>query len=446
MVQPLTGAIRTYPWGSRTAIAQMAGRPTPSDHPEAEMWFGAHPGAPATVDGEPLDVLIASDSVSALGAGMSRAYEGRLPFLIKLLAADKPLSLQAHPTKEQAEEGCAREDTLGIARDALERNYRDDNHKPELIVALTQFDAMCGFRPVEQTLKLFDALSVPELERYRVLISGILPSEGLRSLVTTWITLPSDQRKTLIAAVVEGARAYRDSGKTEFAMVADHLIELADRYPSDPGVLCALLLNHIRLEPGEGIYLNAGQLHAYVHGFGVEIMANSDNVLRGGLTSKHIDVPELVRVLSFDPLPDPVITPNQLTTGGSASGESAGSQFSEQGVYYPTPAPEFRLQRWELNSGQSVAVSSVASDGKSLSEALVGPAIVLCTRGTVHVSQPSADDAPASEGDDHIRGDGFGPLDLTPSQAAWIPDDAESTLMTNTSDELAEVFVATVAG
>ncbi len=207
-----------------------------------------------------------------------------------------------------------------------------------------------------------------------------------------------------------------------------------------------MLLNHIRLEPGEGIYLNAGQLHAYVHGFGVEIMANSDNVLRGGLTSKHIDVPELVRVLSFDPLPDPVITPNQLTTGGSASGESAGSQSSAQGVFYPTPAPEFRLQRWELNSGQSVAVSSVASDGKSLSEALVGPAIVLCTRGTVHVSQPSVDDAPASEGDDHIRGDGFGPLDLMPSKAAWIPDDAESTLVTNNSDELAEIFVATVAG
>ena len=161
-------------------------------------------------------------------------------------------------------------------------------------------------------------------------------------------------------------------------------------------------------------------------------MANSDNVLRGGLTSKHIDVPELVRVLSFDPLPDPVITPNQLTTEASGSGESADSQSSAQGVYYPTPAPEFRLQRWELNPGQSVAVSSVAADGKSLSEALVGPAIVLCTRGTVHVSQPSVDD-------------GFGPLDLTPSKAAWIPDDAESTLVMNNSDELAEVFVATVA-
>ena len=425
MVHPLTGAIRTYPWGSRTAIADMAGRPTPSPHPEAEMWFGAHPGAPAMVDGEPLDVLIASDSVSALGAGLSRKYDGRLPFLMKLLAADKPLSLQAHPTKEQAEEGFVREDTLGIARDALDRNYRDDNHKPELIVGLTQFDAMCGFRPIEKTVELFDALSVPELERYR----------------TTWITLPSDQRKALIAAVVKGARAYRASGQSEFEIVADHLIELADRYPSDPGVLCALLLNHIRLEPGEGIYLDAGQLHAYVHGFGVEIMANSDNVLRGGLTSKHIDVPELVRVLSFDPLEDPVMSPTPLTYSGDGKGDS---QPGVRGVYYPTPAPEFLLQRWELEPGQSVAVSSVAAGGQLLAETLEGPAIVLCTRGAVQVSQPDANDEPVVGGAQRVTVDDCGPVDITPSQSVWVPDDAERAVATNRGDVAAEIFVATV--
>lgn len=426
MVQPLEGSIRMYPWGSRTALAQMAGRPSPSPHPEAEMWFGAHPGAPAYVDGEPLDVLIASDSVAALGASISMAYHGELPFLLKLLAADAPLSLQAHPTKDQAVEGFAREDTLGIARDALNRNYKDDNHKPELIVALTDFDAMCGFSSVDRILRLFDALQVADLERYRMMLSGVVESEGLRSLVTTWITLPAGPRADLIAAVADGARAYLETAATQrgdgdaaddpIARVTRNIVSLAERYPNDPGVLCALLLNHVRLRPGEGIYLDAGQLHAYLNGFGVEIMANSDNVLRGGLTSKHIDVPELVRVLTFEPLSDPVIRPVPLTL----------TSPGVDGCVYPTPAPEFRLERWTLNPGAEVVL-----DREGPEPTLNGPAIVLCTSGHAEL--------------DAEFFDGFGAQTLTPSRAAWIPAEQDDVRVAAQGDEPVELFVATVA-
>lgn len=419
MVFPLSGVIRNYSWGSRQALARMEGREVPSPHPEAEMWFGAHPGGPATVDSEPLDVLIASDSVAALGRPIAMKYGANLPFLLKLLAADAPLSLQAHPTKEQAEEGFAREDTLGIDRDALERNYKDDNHKPELIVALTEFHAMCGFRPVERTLTLFDELGVPELDRYRAMIADVVASEGLRSLLTTWITLPSGPRSDLVQAVAAGAARYVESGKKDFDLVAANLVELAKRYPSDPGVLCALLLNHIKLNPGEGIYLDAGQLHAYVRGFGVEIMANSDNVLRGGLTSKHIDVPELVRILTFEPLQEPLAVCRQVD----------GLPDGVKGFTYQTPAPEFVLYRFEVEPGAEFSIDR-RFEGVEGQLALNGPAVALGTAGELVLSSGEED--------------GFGDLAVQPSKAAWIPAEQEDLTVHNKSDQAAQFFLATV--
>ncbi|MBN9644476.1 mannose-6-phosphate isomerase, class I [Corynebacterium mendelii] len=381
----VTGAVRSYPWGSRTLIPAMRGD-GPSQSPVAEVWFGAHPGAPATVDGTALNDLIAADPVAALGEKAVAAHGPRLPYLLKLLAAAEPLSLQAHPSKAQAEAGCAAEDEAGIARDADNRNYRDDNHKPETLVALTPFEAFAGFRPIAATGELFTALNCRELAQYTGMLAGdgtspVDPDTALRALFTTWIALPAATRTTLVDAVTRAAQAYLDShGPDDQPWIADVLatiVAVAERYPGDVGVLGALLLNKVNLAPGEGVFLGAGNLHSYISGLGVEIMANSDNVLRGGLTSKHVDVPELVKVLSFDPLADP-----RITTIGN------GRQTD-----YDIPAAEFTLTRHECTtSGQPLAAS--------------GPRIALCTSATVTLQRVRDNQT----------------LVLHPTQAAWIPD------------------------
>ncbi|MDT5130043.1 MAG: mannose-6-phosphate isomerase, partial [Mycobacterium sp.] len=296
----LHGAVRTYAWGSRTAIAEFTGRPSPTAHPEAELWFGAHPGDSARLEtdsGEQsLLEVIRADPEGQLGAATRERFGDALPFLAKVLAADEPLSLQAHPSAEQAMEGFAREDRLNIPVTAPTRNYRDRSHKPELIVALGPFEALAGFRPAARSVELMRALAVSDLDPFIALLSGQSEADGLRALFTTWITAPQPDLDVLVPAVLDGAVNYLRSGETTFTAEAKTVLELGERYPGDAGVLASLLLNRITLAPGEGIYLPAGNLHAYLHGVGFEVMANSDNVLRGGLTPKHVDVPELLRV------------------------------------------------------------------------------------------------------------------------------------------------------
>ncbi|AGF71750.1 mannose-6-phosphate isomerase, class I [Corynebacterium halotolerans] len=366
----LTGMLRTYPWGSRTLIPELRGLPAPSDRPEAELWFGAHPASPSTIDGRPLTELIAADPEAALGRRVRENFGDGLPFLLKLLAAAEPLSLQAHPSAEQAAEGFARENESGIAMEAPNRNYKDPSHKPELIVALTDFTAMAGFRPLERTRELFDALSCPQLDRYLAFLEHDPEQEeaNLRGLFTTWITIPSLARTELIEGVVTAARPLLDRGDW-ISEVLGNVLYLHEQYPGDVGVLGALLLNHLHLSPGEAIYLDAGHLHAYISGLGVEIMANSDNVLRGGLTSKYVDVPELVKVLDFHSLADPVVRANDGR--------------------YPVPAEEFSLTCHMLGGAGE---SSVTVDHD-------GPVIALCTAGELTL----------------------GGLALVPGDAAWIP-------------------------
>ena len=302
----LRGALRTYAWGSRTALAEFTGRPVPAAHPEAELWFGAHPGDPAWLETEQEAKSrcwrrwspIRTDS----SARRSRARFGDvLPFLVKVLAADEPLSLQAHPSAEQAVEGYLREERLGIPVSSPVRNYRDTSHKPELLVALQSFEALAGFRQASRTIELLRALAVSDLDPYIDLLNDQSDADGLRALFTTWITAPQPDIDVLVPAVLDGAIQYVSSGATEFAAEAKTVLELGERYPGDAGVLAALLLNRITLAPGEAIFVAAGNLHTYLRGFAVEVMANSDNVLRGGLTPKHVDVPELLRVLDFAP-------------------------------------------------------------------------------------------------------------------------------------------------
>lgn len=406
-MQPLLGAVRSYAWGSRTDLAALQGRPVPSEHPEAEIWLGAHPADPAMIDDgtstRSLLSVIDENPALELGANTSATYLGRLPFLLKLLAADEPLSLQAHPSARQAAEGFAREESARIPIDSSLRNYRDASHKPELIVALTEFHALAGFRCPRRTVEFIDALNVDALSGYRSLLADQPDDAGLRTVFTSWITLPGPALDALLPLVADGCieylstRAQSDGGK--FVAEARTLLELGESYPGDAGVLAALLLNRITLTPGQGIFLDAGNLHAYLTGTGVEIMANSDNVLRGGLTTKHVDVPELLRILDFQPSEVKIL--------------EAEPDSRDTVARYETPAPEFALSRAAVSHG-----SSVKSDSD-------GPSIVLCTKGRV------------------VLDDGDRELVLEQGSAVWISAaDPVFTAAARWGD--AEIFFATV--
>lgn len=292
-VLALDGVIRRYDWGSTTAIPELLGL-APDGRPAAELWFGAHPDSPSpTTDGAPLDAVIAADPHAALGRAVIDRFGPRLPYLLKVLAAGTALSIQVHPTLDQARAGVAAEDAAGLARDAPERNYRDANHKPELICALTPFEALCGFRPVEQTLRLLRWLAVPELDFLTSLLEG---DDPLRTAFTAVLTQDDASPLSTALATRVGADPVEELRGVALA---------ARDFPGDVGVVLAVLLNYIRLEPGEAIYLGAGLVHSYLRGNGIEIMANSDNVLRCGLTPKHVDVPELLTITDFSELADP---------------------------------------------------------------------------------------------------------------------------------------------
>ncbi|GAA2128264.1 mannose-6-phosphate isomerase, class I [Glycomyces algeriensis] len=366
-MQGLYGVIRNYAWGSQVDIAQLQGREVPADLPEAEEWLGAHHSAPSTLhDGRPLDDAIASAPAEMLGRRALDRFGPKLPFLLKLLAAGKPLSLQAHPNLRQANSGHQREMRIGI--DAAYRNYVDDNHKPELLVALTEFRAMCGFRDPLAAAADIEALGVPELAALCATLRD--PKAGLRRAVPDLLGLGREECRGIIDAAAKAA------AELETADAAD-LVNLARSYPDDPGVLVSLLLNHITLQPGEGVYMPAGNLHAYLKGFGVEIMAASDNVLRGGLTNKRVDVPELLRVLDFNAIDEP-----------RALVEDAGPVRS-----WPVPIADFALRRVEL-TGEPVRID------------VDGPRICLSTGGSVTV----ADDQ--------------GEVALSPGRAAFSPGTA----------------------
>lgn len=377
-----------YAWGSRTAIADFVGKPSPTMHPEAELWFGAHPGDPAvlqTEEGErSLLEAVRDDPEGQLGPTVCARFGETLPFLMKVLAADEPLSLQAHPSAAQAEEGFERENRLGIPVSAPTRNYRDRSHKPELIVALSQFEALAGFRPAARTVELMRAFAVAELDPFVTLLCGQSDADGLRALFTTWITAPQPHLDALVPAVIDGAIQYVRAGRSEFAAEAKTVLELGERYPGDAGVLASLLLNRITLAPGEGIYLPAGNLHAYLNGVGVEVMANSDNVLRGGLTPKHVDVPELLRVLDFTPAVDAVVRPRVVEDGIES--------------VYDTPAPEFAVSVLHLD-GERIGHEVDAPTRRD------GPQILLCTEGSTVV---------------HAKG---GTVTLERGSAAWVSAD-----------------------
>ncbi|MFI8425782.1 mannose-6-phosphate isomerase, class I [Streptomyces sp. NPDC085479] len=320
-MERLVNTVRPYAWGSTTAIPELLGT-APTGEPQAEMWMGAHPGAPSLTPRGPLNDVIDADPVRELGQATTDKFGPRLPFLLKLLAAGAPLSLQVHPDLAQARAGHAAEEAAGIPLDAPHRTYKDANHKPEMICALTPFEGFCGFRPPAEAADTLAALGVDSLKPYADLLLAHPEEAALREVLTALLTADPDE---MAHTVTEAAAAADRLGGalTPYAVLAHH-------FPGDPGVIAAMLLHHVRLQPGEALYLGAGVPHAYVSGLGVEIMANSDNVLRCGLTPKHVDVPELLRVVRFEPGDPGVLRPE-----ASATGEEV----------YETPIDEFRLSR-----------------------------------------------------------------------------------------------------
>jgi mannose-6-phosphate isomerase len=346
----LTNTVRHYPWGSRTVIPELLGLDAPAAEPYAELWIGAHPDAPSRLgDGTGLDAAIAVAPEQLLGPAARERFGNRLPFLMKVLAADSPLSLQAHPTRAQAEAGFAAEEAAGVPKDDPTRTFKDPFHKPEVLLAITPVEALCGFRPVEESLHCLAKLQLAELKP----TIAALARGGLRTAIPQLLALSTKRRESLVSAVAAKAASYVAAHDPEFINTYRWAAQLAGTYPGDPGVVISLMCNHLRLAPGEAVYLPAGNLHAYLCGAGIEVMASSDNVLRGGLTSKHVDLAALIEVLDFTDGKVPVLHP-VLGPGG---------------LRYPVPVDDFDLTRVELGVDAGVLTTA-------------GPQLLLCAEGT----------------------------------------------------------------
>jgi mannose-6-phosphate isomerase len=373
----LTNTVRHYPWGSRTVIPDLLGLPSPAEEPCAELWLGAHPDDPSVLSsGVALDKAIAAEPEAMLGAAVAQRFGARLPFLMKVLAADANLSLQAHPTTEQAEAGYTAEEAAGVPKDDPTRTFRDPYHKPEMIVAVTTLEALCGFRPVEESLHCLAKLQLPELKP----TIAALARGGLRAAIPQLLALSEKRRTSLVDAVAVRARTFVEAHDPEFINTYRWAATLAESYPGDAGVVISLMCNHLKLAPGEAMFLPAGNLHAYLAGAGVEVMASSDNVLRAGLTTKHVDLAALIEVVDFTDAKIPVLHP-VLGPGG---------------LRYRVPVEDFDLTRVQLDDGTGVLTTR-------------GPQVVLCFEGRAVLA--SAD----------------GELVVEQGQAAFVPAGAPVT-------------------
>lgn len=334
MMLAIENTPRDYAWGRTGAISALLGRVV-SGEVEAELWLGAHRGSPSRIVGDARTVAdVAPD----------------LPFLLKVLAAGSPLSLQAHPNAEQAREGFERENAAGIALDAPHRNYRDPHPKPELVVAVSEtFEALSGFRPAAEARA--DVLRIASRADGQDDVAPLvtrLVNDRVVGDAFVWLLEGGPEVTAVLGAVTRGLQGSPDD--------LAHLVRIAELYPGDAGIVGALLLHHIVLTPGQALYLPAGNVHAYLDGVGIELMAPSDNVLRGGLTQKHVDVPELARVLDRAAHPVPLLKPVALAEGG---------------VIYAPNDPEAAFSLARLNTRGILSLS--------------GPAIALCLDGAFSI-------------------------------------------------------------
>jgi mannose-6-phosphate isomerase len=381
----LINSIQEYAWGSQTAIQDLLGSPH-TGKPWAELWLGAHPKAPSRVDfmGEwvALDLLIDQYAESILGNPVAEKFKNTLPYLFKILAADRPLSIQAHPGARDAKEGFLRENALKIPLNTAIRNYKDDRHKPECICAITPFWALKGFRDVSTIIRIIETLCPSGLFKE---LTGLKSNgrQGLKTFFNSLLTLSEERKTRLIFEAIENAHIHRNEDD-----VFPWVIRLYDAYPSDIGILSPALLNLIRLDPGQALFLSSGELHSYLEGLGIELMANSDNVIRGGLTPKHVDVEELLRILNFTETHAQILNPEPYRFGEDR---------------FPLDVDEFSLSRITVLSG--ITYVSPAIRSAEILLCLQGSASILFDSGRLSLEKGGSVLIPAAMDPYQISGD-----------------------------------------
>ena len=390
-MQHLRGTLVHYPWGTFDTIHELLGS-QPDGRPVAELWLGAHTLAPSTLVDTTLDVAVAQRP-ELLGAPSVAEFGPHLPFLMKVLSARHPLSLQAHPSREQAREGFAAEEAAGVPLTSPQRIYKDDWPKPEILVALTEFHALCGFRDPDRTFALFEALGAgPLVDRLIAPLRGRGGEAGLQEFFLEVLSM-KERHVDVVDAVLAAAVPLRHE-RGELGAFAATALELDDVFPRDPGILAALLMNRITLAPGQGMYTDAGVMHAHLRGTGVEVMASSDNVLRGGLTTKHVSVDELVRVVDF----------------GWGDPEVMDGVETSPGVWdYPTHCHEFDVWRLEVTPDATVAVP--APEGARIALVTQGSVTLASTEHTLELARGESVFIPA--GSPSITATGSGQVFLS---------------------------------
>ncbi|EGR2537669.1 mannose-6-phosphate isomerase, class I [Vibrio cholerae] len=345
----LENTIQNYAWGSKTALQWLFGIENLTQQPQAEIWMGAHPNGCSKVqysDGVYLlSDLIDADKPGILSPRTAQEF-GELPYLFKILAADSALSIQVHPDKVSAELGFAKEEALGIDRCHPQRNYRDSNHKPELVYALTPYQAMNGFRRFSEIIAFFEPLvtksHLPKVAALLEQFCANKTSAGLEVFFVGILSLSGDDKMQALKALLTYAyqQLLNQDKRIEFALI----LELAQSYPSDIGLFAPLMLNVLTLRPGEAMYLDARTPHAYLKGVGLEVMASSDNVLRAGLTTKHIDVTELARCTLFSEKPKETLLLEPVVEGNKQS--------------YSVPVPDFAFDCFLKAEAEHIYVES----------------------------------------------------------------------------------------
>ncbi|MGL6006489.1 mannose-6-phosphate isomerase, class I [Aeromonas sobria] len=376
--------IQDYVWGSHDSLTTLFGIKNPEGKPQAELWMGAHPNgcSEVTLTGEKLKLssLIEANPVAMLGAA-TQARFGSLPFLFKVLCAEQALSIQVHPSKAQAEAGFAKEEAAGIDIKASNRNYKDPNHKPELVFALTRYQAMNGFRAIPAILALFDRMALPALTDLTTALRQSQDEAGLQHFFHQLLILSGERKDEALAGLLAYAAAHQD--EETFATIS----KLANQYPGDVGLFSPLLLNVVTLEPGQAMFLDAQTPHAYIHGTGLEIMANSDNVLRAGLTPKYMDVPELLACTRCVAKPD-----DQILLSPRMEGTVQ---------HFDVPVPDFTFSVYDAGE------HALTTGNAEILFAIDGP-ITLIGQHDEHLTQTIGQSAfvPASTGDYRVMAEG----------------------------------------
>lgn len=390
----LEGTVQHYAWGSAAALPSFLGRPSDGT-PWAEVWYGAHPLAPATLreTSAPLDRAIEAEPQRLLGEEVMRAFDGHLPYLLKVIAPERPLSLQVHPSREHAAESFAAENAAGLPLDSPQRNYRDDNHKPELVVALEHFEALCGFRTPRRAAAILAGLGTDLTDRLHALLVQHPHAHGMRAAFRTLVSPSMRPDPETVARVASACASRYERGQSPSPRIDRTVWLLHEHFPGDPGVVAALLLNPVTLHPGEAMFVPAGAIHAYLSGLAVEIMAASDNVLRAGLSPKRVDADEVLQCVSVVAAPPLRVAAERLTPAT---------------VAYYAPIDDFELSLTTIADapGEAPPHHTIPGSGPRILLALDGELTVESAMGRRSLERGRALFVPAVAGAVRVGGSG----------------------------------------